>query len=196
LELIVYRSDLLFEPPYTTKCRQPVSLSRELEFRQHLISKFGPSLGGWRRSDESDPMKTGVVYYHQIWDEDGDVLGFAHKKGDVKMTWEVIHCQGRPSAPFTYDIRECPNYREVLELSKFFDYTRGKTIRAVKRFAKNLIGQTSLRNAASGVEKTGDTTGDFNVATKMPGSPDRLEHSGSDAEVDELGEDADMEICM
>jgi len=106
LESIVFNGDLIFEPPYTGLCRQPVKLSDELAFRKHLINKFDDNLGGWCRVTDIDPKSTGIAYYQQVWDNDAEINGIEHKSGDEKRTWEVIHGY----APFLYDMYEVKRY--------------------------------------------------------------------------------------
>jgi len=90
LESIVFNSDLIFEPPYTGFCRQPVKLVDEIEFRKHLINKFDDNLGGWCRVENCDPRSTGLVYYQQVWDADGEINGLCHKSGNEKRAFSTL----------------------------------------------------------------------------------------------------------
>eukprot|EP00939_MAST-03C_sp_MAST-3C-sp1_P001339 g1339.t1 len=146
LESIVFTSDTVFEPPYTSSCLQPVRLANELDFRRHLLNKFGDDLGGWIRSEKGDPLKTGLVYYHQKWDSGGTIFGFAHQAESVKKTWEVIHGY----APFSYDMQECARYHDIIDLCTLHLTKATDTRRFIEGFARQMSFKDPENNKDSG----------------------------------------------
>ena len=62
----------------------------EIEFRKHLINKFDDNLGGWCRVENCDPRSTGLVYYQQVWDADGEINGLCHKSGNEKRAFSLF----------------------------------------------------------------------------------------------------------
>ena len=46
---------------------------------------------GWCRVENCDPRSTGVVYYQQVWDDDGAINGLVHKSGDEKRKCVRYH---------------------------------------------------------------------------------------------------------
>jgi len=113
LDSLIHHIDLEYEPPYTGFCRKPVRVLKELEYRRHLIEKFGEKLSGWERLDTES---WGLVHYHQKWVKDGIISenGLAHADGDEKRTWEVI----RGYAPFSYRIENSSQYRDKILLDR------------------------------------------------------------------------------